>query len=171
MIDAAAEGAIAGLRLAGYIGAMLIAFVALIAMAERRARLRSAASSASRGSRFQGMLGLAFAPLALLMGVPAGGRDAGGLAARREDGAERVHRVSASSAVLVKDGAISPRSAVIASYALCGFANFGSLAILLGGLGGMAPSRRGEIASLGLRSILGGTLATLMAGCWAGIFL
>ena len=71
----------------------------------------------------------------------------------------------------MKDGAISHRAAVIASYALCGFANFGSLAILLGGIGGMAPARRGEIARLGLRSILAGTLATLMAGCWAGIFL
>ena len=68
-------------------------------------------------------------------------------------------------------GALSPRSAVIASYALCGFANFGSLAILIGGIGGLAPSRRGEIAALGLRSIVAGTLASAMTGCVAGIFL
>jgi len=66
---------------------------------------------------------------------------------------------------------LAPRSAVIASYALCGFANFGSLAILIGGMGGMAPSRRGDIARLGLRSILSGSLASFMTGCIAGILL
>jgi CNT family concentrative nucleoside transporter len=60
---------------------------------------------------------------------------------------------------------------VIASYALCGFANFGSLAILIGGVGGMAPSRRGDLAELGLRSILAGTLATMMTGCVVGLLL
>ena len=64
---------------------------------------------------------------------------------------------------------VSTRSAVIASYALCGFANFGSLAILLGGIHGIAPERRSEAAGLGLRSILAGTLATCMTGCLAGL--
>jgi CNT family concentrative nucleoside transporter len=73
--------------------------------------------------------------------------------------------------VLIEAGALSRRSIVIASYALCGFANFGSLAILIGGVGGMAPSRRGDLARLGLRSILAGTLATMMTGCVAGILL
>ena len=72
---------------------------------------------------------------------------------------------------LIAQGAISERSAVIASYALCGFANFGSIAVLLGGVGGMAPSRRGELAELGLRSILAGTLATLMTGCVVGTLI
>jgi CNT family concentrative nucleoside transporter len=72
---------------------------------------------------------------------------------------------------LVAAGALAPRSAVIASYALCGFANFGSLAILLGGLAGLAPTRRAEVASLGLRSILAGSLATFMTACIAGILL
>jgi CNT family concentrative nucleoside transporter len=63
------------------------------------------------------------------------------------------------------------RSAVIASYALCGFANFGSIAILIGGVGGMAPTRRGDLARLGMRAILGGTLATCMAGCIASLLL
>ena len=65
----------------------------------------------------------------------------------------------------------APRSAVIASYALCGFANFGSPAILLGGLGGLVPSRRAEVARLGLRSILSGSLATFMTACVAGMLL
>ena len=68
-------------------------------------------------------------------------------------------------------GNLSPRAAVIASYALCGFANFGSLAILLGGIGGIAPERRSEVARLGLRSILGGSLATFMTACIAGVLL
>ena len=72
---------------------------------------------------------------------------------------------------LMDAGSVGARSAVIVSYAACGFANFGSLAILLGGVGTMAPSRRGDLASLGLRSILAGTLATMMTGCMAGLLL
>ena len=68
-------------------------------------------------------------------------------------------------------GALAPRSAVIASYALCGFANFGSLAIMLGGIGGRAPDRRGEVAQLGLRSIVSGTLASFSTACVAGMLL
>ena len=74
-------------------------------------------------------------------------------------------------AALMREGALQPRSVTIASYALCGFANFGSLAILLGGIGGLAPSRRGEVAELGLRSILSGSLATFMTACVAGMLL
>jgi CNT family concentrative nucleoside transporter len=74
-------------------------------------------------------------------------------------------------AVQIANQTLSHRSAVIASYGLCGFANFGSLAILIGGMGGMAPSRRGEIAALGMRSILAGTLASLLTGSVAGLFL
>ena len=70
---------------------------------------------------------------------------------------------------LMAAGELGERSRVIASYALCGFANFGSLAILLGGIGGIAPSRRPEVASLGLRSILAGSLASFMTACMAGL--
>jgi len=69
----------------------------------------------------------------------------------------------------IADGRIGPRGALIASYALCGFANFGSLAILLGGLEALAPERRSEAARLGLRSILAGTIATCLTGCLAGL--
>jgi CNT family concentrative nucleoside transporter len=169
VFDAAANGAIAGLRLAGYVGAMLIAFVALVALAnDALGGLGNLVGI--EGLSFQGVLGIAFAPLAWLMGVPeADVTKVGSLLGVKTVLNEFI--AYQELAVLVKDGAISRRAAVLASYALCGFANFGSLAILLGGLGGMAPSRRGEIASMGLRSILAGTLATLMAGCWAGIFL
>ena len=72
---------------------------------------------------------------------------------------------------LVAQGQIGPRSAVIASYALCGFANFGSLAILIGALGGIAPSRRHDVARDGLRAILAGSLATFATGAIAGLIL
>jgi len=169
VFDAAANGAIAGLRLAGYVGAMLIAFVALVALANDALGALGGLVGIEKLS-FQGVLGLMFAPLAWLMGVPADDvTKVGSLLGVKTVLNEFI--AYQELAVLVKDGEISRRAAVLASYALCGFANFGSLAILLGGLGGMAPSRRGEIASMGLRSILAGTLATLMAGCWAGIFL
>jgi CNT family concentrative nucleoside transporter len=169
VFDAAANGAIAGLRLAGYVGAMLIAFVALVALANDALGALGSLVGIENLS-FQRVLGLVFAPLAWLMGVPAGeATKVGSLLGVKTVLNEFI--AYQQLAVLVKDGEISRRAAVLASYALCGFANFGSLAILLGGLGGMAPSRRGEIASMGLRAILSGTLATLMAGCWAGIFL
>ena len=169
VFDAAANGAIAGLRLAGYVGAMLIAFVALVALANDALGALGGLVGIEKLS-FQGVLGLVFAPLAWLMGVPADDvTKVGSLLGVKTVLNEFI--AYQQLAVLVKDGEISRRAAVLASYALCGFANFGSLAILLGGLGGMAPSRRGEIASMGLRSILAGTLATLMAGCWAGILL
>ena len=70
---------------------------------------------------------------------------------------------------LIAQGALSPRSIVISTYALCGFANFGSVAILIGGLGSIDPDRKGVIARLGLRAIISGTLAAFMTACFAGI--
>ena len=67
--------------------------------------------------------------------------------------------------------ALSQRSFVIAAYALCGFANFGSVAIMVGGIGGIAPERRGDLARLGLRSLIGGTLATMLTGAVIGTYL
>jgi CNT family concentrative nucleoside transporter len=169
VIDAAAMGALAGLRIAAYVGALLVAFVALVAL------LNAGLGALGRGFGLEGLsfewlLGWLFAPLAWLAGVP-------------WSEAPRVGELLGVKTVLnefiayrelgeqVRAGAISPRSAVIASYALCGFANFGSLAILVGSIGGMAPSRRPDVARLGLRSIWGGTLASLMTGCVAAIFL
>lgn len=168
-IDAASQGAIAGLRLAAYIGATLIAFVALVAL------INQLLGGAGQWLGFpdlslQLLLGYLFAPLAVLMGV------------RVEDvfpvasllGTKTVLNeflAYRELADLVSAGTLSQRSATLSSYALCGFANLGSLAILLGGLGAMAPSRRAEIASLGPRSVAAGTLATFMAACIAGIML
>jgi CNT family concentrative nucleoside transporter len=169
LIDAAASGAIAGLRLAGYVGAMLIAFVALIAMVNAALGLVGGWLGFPELT-LQRLLGWGFAPLAWLIGVPpADVTKVGSLL-----GVKTVLNEFIAYQELAKQiaaGAISPRAGVLASYALCGFANFGSLAIQIGGLGALAPSRRGEVAELGLRAILVGTLATLSAACWAGILL
>lgn len=169
VIDAAARGALDGLRLAATVGAMLVAFVALVAM------LNDWVSIAGGWLGFPGLsleqlLGLPFLPLVWLMGVPWG--DATQLA-----GVMGIKTVLNEFLAyqqlhtLMEAGTVAPRSAVILSYALCGFANFGSLAILLGGIGSIAPSRRSDLARLGLRSILSGTLATLMTGCVASLLL
>jgi CNT family concentrative nucleoside transporter len=167
VIDAAATGAINGLRLAAYVGAMLIAFVALIALLNDS--LQTVGSWAGLpGLTFQRILGWIMAPVAWIMGIP--GQDVvqvGGLLGVKTVLNEFIAYQELGR--LASQGALQPRSILIASYALCGFANFGSLAILLGGIGGVAPSRRSDVAQLGLRSILGGSLTTFMTACIAGV--
>ncbi len=169
LIDAAAQGALAGLRLAAYVGALLIAFIALIALVNDAVGALGGAIGVP-GLSMQRILGWALAPLAWLMGVPWPDAVAvGGLLGVKTVLNEFIAYQELSE--FLKAGALSPRAAVIASYALCGFANFGSLAILMGGLAGLAPSRSGEVAQLGMRSILSGSLATFMTACVAGILL
>jgi CNT family concentrative nucleoside transporter len=169
VIDAAAQGAIAGLRLAAYVGALLVAFVAMVAMLNDLLAFAGALVGIPELT-LQRALGWLLAPLAWLMGVP------------WEDAARVGSLLGIKTvlneflayqelAALIAADALAPRSAAIASYALCGFANFGSLAILLGGIGGIAPSRRPEIARFGLLSILSGSLASFMTACVAGMLL
>jgi len=168
-IDAAAQGAIAGLRLAGYVGALLVAFVALVAMLNDGLGFLGGIVGLPELT-MQRVLGWLLAPLAFLMGVP--WHDAAQVGALL--GVKTVlNEFLAYQELgrLIHAGALAERSSVIASYALCGFANFGSLAILLGGVGGIAPGRRPEIARMGLLAILAGSLATFMTACVAGIFL
>lgn len=169
VIDAAAEGGLAGLRLAAYVGALLVAFVALVALVNDAAGWLGRLAGVE-GLTLEMVLGWLLAPLAFLMGIP-------------WSEAPRVGALLGVKTVLneflayrelgelVRQQTLSPRSAVIASYALCGFANFGSIAILIGGVGGMAPERRSDLARLGLRAILAGTLATCMAACIASLLL
>lgn len=169
VVDAAAQGAISGLRLAAYVGAMLVAFVSLVALGnDILGGLGNSVGIADLS--IQRILGWAMAPFAWLLGVP--GSDViqvGSLLGIKTVLNEFLAYQQLGE--LVREGALQPRSIVIASYALCGFANFGSLAILLGGIGGLAPSRRPEVAQLGLRSILAGTLTTFMTACLAGLLL
>jgi len=169
LIDAASEGALAALRLAAYVGGLLIAFVALVALANAGVETLGGFLGVE-GLTLQRIFGVAFAPLALLMGIaPADALEVGSLLGLKTVLNEFLAYQDLAQQIAA--GAISERSAVIASYGLCGFANFGSLAILIGGMGGMAPSRRGEIAALGMRSILAGTLASAMTGAVAGLLL
>ena len=169
VIDAAAAGAIGGLRLAAYVGALLIAFVALIALLNGVLAWAGGLVGLEQLS-IEGLLGWGMAPVALLMGIPwQDATQVGSLLGIKTVLNEFIAYQQLGLAI--EAGTLSPRSSVIASYALCGFANFGSLAILLGGIGGIAPSRRAEVARLGLRSILAGSLATFMTGCLVGVLL
>ena len=169
LIDAAAEGGIVGMRLALNIGALLIAFVALVALANTIIGA-GAGLFGYPDLTLQGILGFFMAPLAFLMGIPwSEAREVGSLIGLKTIVNEFVAYEALARSM--SEGLVSTRSAIIASYALCGFANFGSLAILLGGIHGIAPERRSEAAALGLRSILAGTLATCMTGCLAGLMI
>ena len=169
LIDAAAEGGLVGMRLALNIGALLIAFIALIALVNVIVGGIGGFFGAP-DLTLQAILGFLLAPLASLMGIPwAEAREVGSLIGLKTIVNEFVAYQALANAIA--EGLVSNRSAIIASYALCGFANFGSLAILLGGIQGIAPERRPEAAELGLRSIFGGTLATCMTGCLAGMII
>ena len=177
VMDAAAEGAVDGLRLALNVGAMLVAFVALIALLNWPLAALSEAGpvAAWRESlgipvlTFQNILGMALRPLAWLVG---GGAESANLAALMGTQVVATEFVAyADLATMVQSGSIGRREAAIATYALCGFANFPSIAIQIGGLGAMAPERRGDLARLGLRAMVAGALACWMTGAVAGIFL
>ena len=167
VIDAAAKGALDGMHLALNVGALLIAFVALIYLLDG---IFGAAGSlvGVADLSFGRVLGLALAPLAWLLGVPWPDAPAVG----EMLGVKTVlNEFIAYQQLADMRSSLSPRAVVIASYAICGFANFGSLAILLGGLGGIAPARRPDIARDGLRAILAGSLATFGTGAIAGLVL
>jgi CNT family concentrative nucleoside transporter len=169
VLDAAAAGASSGMMLALNVGAMLIAFVGLIALAN--------GITGGIGGWFdmpeltiQMILGWVFSPLAFLIGVPwheavAAGSFIGQKLVVNEFVAflDFVH--------YIKDNEMSEHTQIIISFALCGFANFSSIAILLGGLGSLAPSRRSDIASMGIKAVLAASLANLMSAALAGIFM
>jgi CNT family concentrative nucleoside transporter len=165
VIDAAARGASEGMQLALNVGAMLIAFVALVYMADRGVSLVGGLFGHPE-LKMATVIGWPLAPLAWLMGVP--WKDApfvGSLLGTKIV----LNEFLAYRELAGRIATIDPRSVRIASFALCGFANFGSLAIVLGGLGGMVPERRPDLARLGMRSILAGTLATCLTGTIAGL--
>ena len=166
-IDAAASGAIDGVRLALNIGGMLIAFVALIYMANSLLGWASELVGFAAGAvSFEKLLGWTLAPLAFLLGVPwHDATEVGSLL-----GVKTVlNEFIAFQALASVKESLDPRSIVIASYALCGFANFGSIAIQIGGLGGIAPERRGDVARDALRALLAGSLASFLTAAIAGI--
>ncbi len=167
VIDAAASGAASGLKLAVNVGAMLLAFIALIAL------LNTLVGGTSSLLGFEGItiewiLGYLFAPIAYLIGVPSAEMlQAGSFIGQKIVVNEFFAYVNF---VEVKDS-LSASTQAIVTFALCGFANLSSIAILLGGIGSMAPNRRHDIAKLGMKAMIAATLANLMSAAIAGVFL
>ena len=181
VLDAAAAGASSGMHLALNVGAMLLAFVGLIAMLNGIIGGVTGLFGAE-GITLELILGYIFMPLAFLIGVPWNEALVAGsfigqkivvnefvaylnFAPYLKDVADGGILVEATNAVM------TDRTKAIISFALCGFANLSSIAILLGGLGAMAPTRRHDLAKLGLRAVVAGSLANLMSATLAGLFL
>jgi len=170
LIGAIIEGAMDGLRLAAGISALIIAILGIVALVDKLLSVASSWVGMSEPLSIVRILGWLFYPFAYLLGiqtsdVPVAARLLG----------ERVILTEVFSynhlAQLISSGQLTdPRTVVILSYALCGFAHIAAMAIFVGGTAALAPSRRDDLASLGLRALLAATLATLMTGCIAGIF-
>ena len=176
IIDAAAAGAGDGLRLALNIGAMLLAFIALIALLNWPltwiGEVTGLQAMLGKPTDMATLLGYVLAPVAWLIGVP--WQDAtlvGGLIGQKIVINEFVAYLQLADIVngKVAGVALTEQGKLIATYALCGFANFSSIAIQIGGIGGLAPDRRQDLARFGLRAVLGGTIATLMTATIAGV--
>ncbi len=176
VIDAAAGGAADGLRLALNIGAMLLAFIALIALINAPltwlGEYTGLAEVLGKPTNLANLFGYLLAPIAWVIGVP--WQDAnvvGSLIGQKIVINEFVAYLQLADIVNGRvDGVeLTDKGRLIATYALCGFANFSSIAIQIGGIGGLAPERRQDLARLGLRAVLGGTLATLMTATIAGV--
>jgi CNT family concentrative nucleoside transporter len=160
VIDAAGRGTSEGLSLALNVGAMLISFLALIAMTN--------AALGLLGLSLQEIFGWVFAPLAWSMGVP--WQDASTIGNLLGTRMVLNEFVAYSQLGPLKD-ALDPRSFTIATYALCGFANFSSIGIQIGGIGALAPNRRHDLARLGIRAMIAGTLANFVTATIAGFLL
>jgi concentrative nucleoside transporter, CNT family len=169
VIDAAAHGASDGLHLALNIAGMLIAFIALIAMMNGiLGAIHSVAWLSWVPDTLPKLFGIAFAPVAWLMGVPwKDAFDIGNLLGTRLV----LNEFVAFTQLGPMQSRLDPRSFTIATYALCGFANFSSIAIQIGGIGGLAPNRKSDIARLGLKAVAAGSMANFMSACIAGMLL
>jgi CNT family concentrative nucleoside transporter len=167
IFDAAATGALTGLQMALAVGAMLLAFISLIALLN--GLLGWAGESVGiNGLTIELLLGYLFQPVAFLLGIPwSESNIAGGLIGQKLVLNEFVAYISFLS--VIPD--LGEKSQAIVIFALCGFANFSSIAILLGGIGALAPSRRKDISLLGVRALVTATLANLMSAALAGFFL
>lgn len=167
LIEAIAQGASDGLKLAANVGAMLLAFIGLIAMLNALLGWMGNLVGFT-GLSFEFILGYLNAPFAFLMGVP--WQDCIPVGSLLGKKLVLNEFVSYLDLVQIQDQ-ISPRSKVIATYALCGFANFSSIAIQIGGIGTLAPAKKALVARYGFKSLVGGTLACYLTACLAGLFL
>ncbi len=164
-MDAVTRGTVDGAQLLVNIVAMLLVLVALVSLANQVLALLPEVAGAP--VTLQRLFGIALAPLVWIMGIPwAEATTAGALMGTKTVLNELLAYIDLAK---LPEGALSPRSRLMMTYALCGFANFGSLGIMIGGLATMAPERRDEIVSLGGKTILSGTLATCVAGSVVGM--
>jgi len=172
VIDAAARGASEGLSLALNVGAMLLAFVALIHLCNGVLGWAGGLVGLS-GLTLEAILGWLLAPLAWLMGVPwVDAPTVASLMGVKTILNEFIAYLQLAGTLESGGGAgLQPRSVIIATYALSGFANFGSIAVQIGGIGGIAPSRRHDLSRLGVRAMIGGSLAAFMTATIAGMIL
>lgn len=177
VLDAASRGTREGLALALNIAAMLIAFLAIIHLINTGLGLAGGAIERLAGTQhgwdklsLQSILGVVLAPVAWLLGVPwEDCSKVGALLGTRTVLNELI--AFGDLKVLIESHAISERSVTISTFALCGFANFSSIGIQLGGIGALAPERRHDLARLGFRALIAGTLANFLSACIAGILL
>ena len=162
-MDALGRGATDGLKLAANVAAMLVAFISIITMINFSLEFLFSTT-------LQDILGVLFQPLAWTMGIPwSEARVVGALMGEKLVLTELIAYANLSE--LISNNAISDRTAIISSYALCGFANFGSIGIQLGGIGGMAPDRRKDLSRLGMKAMIGGALASWLTATIAGILI
>jgi len=162
VMEALSRGATDGMKLAANVGAMLIAFVAMIALINAILGIMDLS--------LQQILGWIFSPLAWVMGIP--WHEAGIMGTLMGEKLVLTELIAYGDlAELRATNSISDRTAIIASYALCGFANFASVGIQLGGIGGIAPERRKDLAKLGLKAMFGGALASWITATLAGILI
>lgn len=167
LFDAAASGALSGMHIALAVGAMLVAFIALMAMVNGLLGALGGLIGYPELT-LELILGWVFQPLAWLLGVPwAEAEAAGSFIGQKLVLNEFVAYLSFTE----QRAAFAPLTQAIITFALCGFANFSSIAILLGGLGSVAPNRREDIARFGFRALLAATLANLMSAALAGFYL
>lgn len=177
VVDAATKGALDGMKLTLNVVAMLIAFLALVALVDAILGLIGEWTGALFGYNWHwslaALFGYVFAPFAYLLGIPwSDCFYAGELLGKKMVLNEFIAYAQMMEWSQPDSGVVlSERSTLILTYALCGFANFGSVGIQIGGIGGIAPERRAELAILGIRAMIGGTLAMMMTACVAGILI
>lgn len=171
VVDAATRGAGDGLKLALNVGAMLLAFIALVAMCNFFFQ-KFGLWLGIEGYSLEALFGYVFWPIAYIMGVPAADcAQIGTLLGEKMVLNEFVAYYNLGQILEKGNHGLDYRSVVIATYALCGFANFSSIAIQIGGIGGIAPNRRSDLARIGFRAMIGGSLAAFMTATIAGMLI
>jgi len=181
LLDAISTGTTEGLKLAVNVGAMLLAFMAFIYLSNEvlerfgsltnlNAYVESASDGTYKALSLQYILGFIFAPIAWLVGIPSQDIVAvGQLLGEKTILNEFVAYFSLTE--LIANDVLSEKSIIISTYALCGFANFASIGIQIGGIGSIAPGQRGTLTKFGFKALIGGTVATLMTGAIAGMLV